>query len=175
MVPGQFLGQQRVLGHPSPPVGSLLTAPWGTLGCLHHRPAAGTLVPALASMQPRSPASASSGPLALGAPSLVATRAALSLSPSSTPSASPRREAARKVPASVLGTCLASQPDKTRGTAGSRPRSSSSSLPLLRPLPPAGQGTGVEIELPKFSRAKTRPRTTSAGCGGRGCTAQGGR
>lgn len=83
VVPGQFLGQQRVLGHPTPPMGSLLAARRGTPGCLHQHPAAGTLVPALALMQPRSPASASSGPPALGAPSPVATRAALSLSPSS--------------------------------------------------------------------------------------------
>lgn len=80
VVPGQFLGQQRVLGHPTPPMGSPLVAPQGTPGCLRQRPAAGTLVPALALLQPRSPASASSGPPALGAPSPVATRAALSLS-----------------------------------------------------------------------------------------------
>nr|XP_038023769.1 translation initiation factor IF-2-like [Anas platyrhynchos] len=50
------------------------------------------------------------------------------------------------VPASVLGTRLASQPAESRGAAsGSRPRSSSSSLPLLRASsPPAAVGRAAQ-------------------------------
>ena len=161
---------------------------WGTPGCQRRRPTPQTLVPALALLQPHSPAAASSGER--GLLPWWARRLACPCHPA-LPQVTAREirgTTAGKMPAFVLGTSMASQLGKIQGadgespagargadpTAGHRgPCSSSPATFAPSSSPPAGQRMGVEIDPPKFTQAQTQPRTTRGGGRGRRCAARG--